>query len=52
VDIKSCVAPAKNLLHKRKPDELFPKQQREELLDDGTEIAKEAEKFGTGYDAI
>lgn len=26
------VAPAENFLHKRKPDELFPKQQREDLV--------------------
>ena len=31
VDIEACVAPAEDLLHQRKPDELFPQQQGEDL---------------------
>jgi hypothetical protein len=32
VDVETCVAPAEDLLHQGKPDELFPKQQGEDLM--------------------
>ena len=32
MDVETCVAPAEDLLHQRKADELFPEKQREDLV--------------------
>ena len=32
VDVETCVAPAEDLLHQGKADELFPEKQREDLV--------------------
>jgi hypothetical protein len=31
MDVETCVAPAEDLLHQGKPDELFPQQHGEDL---------------------
>ena len=32
MDVETCVAPAEDLLHQGRPDELFPQQQGEDLM--------------------